>query len=145
MLHSFWFPETTNAFAEVAKADPDCAMAHWGIAIGQRSNPLVGAPAAEVMKRGWEAIEKAKTLSAKTQRECDYIRALDLYYQGWDKPDYRIRDVAYEKAMEQVYLRYPEDLEAAVFYALALNEAITVLPADKRTPGSSKPQESWGN
>ena len=131
MLHSFWFPQTINAFAEVAKADPSCAMAHWGIAISQRSNPLVGAPAPEMMKRGWEAIEKAKTLSAKTQRERDYIAALDLYYQDWDKPDYRTRVVAYEKAMEQVYLRNPEDLEAAVFYALALNEAITVLPADK--------------
>ena len=52
MLHSFWFPQTINAFAEVAKADPGCAMAHWGIAISQRSNPLVGAPAAEMMKRG---------------------------------------------------------------------------------------------
>lgn len=131
MLHSFWFPEATNAFAEVAKADSGCAMAQWGIAIGQRANPLVGAPAVEMMKRGWEAIEKAKTLSAKTQRERDYIGALDLYYQDWDKPDYRVRVLAYEKAMEHVYLRYPEDLEAAVFYALALNEAITVLPADK--------------
>jgi tetratricopeptide (TPR) repeat protein len=131
MLHSFWFPQATNAFAEVAKADPGCAMIHWGIAISQRSNPLVGAPAVEMMKRGWEAIEKAKTLSANTQRERDYIAALDLYYQDWDKPDYRTRVLAYEKAMEQAYLRHPEDLEAAVFYALALNEAITVLPADK--------------
>ena len=131
MLHSFWFPQTINAFAEVAKADPGCAMAQWGIAISQRSNPLVGAPAPDMMKRGWEAIEKAKTLSAKTQRERDYIGALDLYYQDWDKPDYRTRVLAYEKAMELVYLRYPKDLEAAVLYALALNEAITVIPADK--------------
>ena len=131
MLHSFWFPQTTKAFAEVAEVDPSCAMAQWGIAIGQRANPLVGAPAVEMMKRGWEAIEKAKTLNAKTQRERDYIGALDLYYQNWDKPDHQTRVVAYEKAMEQVYLRYPEDLEAAVLYALALNEAITVLPVDK--------------
>lgn len=131
MLHSFWFPQTNSAFAEVANADPGCAMAQWGIAISQRSNPLVGAPAAEMMKRGKEAIEKAKTLSAETQRERAYIAALDLYYQDWDKLDYRIRVLAYEKAMEQVYLRYSEDLEGAVLYALALNEAITVLPADK--------------
>ena len=131
MLHSFWFPQTNNAFAEVAKADPGCAMAQWGIAISQRSNPLVGAPAPDMMKRGWEAIEKAKNLSAKTQRERDYIAALDLYYQDWDKADYRTRVLAYEKAMELVYLRYPKDLEAAVLYALALNEAITVIPADK--------------
>ena len=99
MLHSFWFPQTNSAFAEVANADPGCAMAQWGIAISQRSNPLVGAPAAEMMKRGKEAIEKAKTLSAETQRERAYIAALDLYYQDWDKLDYRIRVLAYEKAM----------------------------------------------
>jgi hypothetical protein len=131
MLHNFWFPQATNAFAEVADADAKCAMAHWGIAIGRRSNPLVGAPAAEMMKRGWEAIEVAKSLDAKTQRERDYIDALDLYYRDWSKPDYRARVAAYESAMEQVYLRYPEDPEAAVLYALALNEAITVFPADK--------------
>ena len=131
MLHNFWYPQSVNAFTELAKADPGCAMAYWGIAMGERTNPLVGAPPAALAKRGSEALEKAKTLGAKTQRERDYIAAMDVYYKDWDKLEYRTRVLAYEKAMEQLPLRYPEDIEAELFYALALNEAITVLPADK--------------
>jgi len=129
MLHSFWFPQAPKVFAEVIQTDPACAMAHWGIAISQRANPLVGPPDAATLKRGWESVAKAKELGAKTQREKDYIGAIELYYKDSDKLDHRTRVLAYEKAMEQLYLRYPDDMEAAVFYALALNEAADL--ADK--------------
>ena len=131
MLHNFWFPQAGNAFNEVAKADPGCAMAYWGMAISQRANPLVGAPPAAATKGGAEALEKAKAASAKTQRERDYIGALESYYKDWDKLDFSSRVLAYEKAMEQLSARYPEDIEAALLYALALNEGITVAPPDK--------------
>ena len=130
MLHSFWYPQGFDAFSEITKSDPSCAMAYWGMAIGRRANPLVGAPNPQVLKDGLEAVGKAKLAEAKTRRERDYISAIETYYKDWEKLDYRERVLAYEKAMEQVYLRYPEDSEAAVFYALAINEAITVLPAD---------------
>ena len=131
MLHNFWYPQSVNAFNELAKADPGCAMVYWGIAVGERTNPLVGAPPAALVKRGSEAIAKAKTLESQTQRERDYIAAMDVYYKDWDKLEYGTRVLAYEKAMEELSRRYPEDSEAALFYALALNEAITVSPADK--------------
>ena len=131
MLHSFWFPQAPKAFLAVSQTDPACAMAYWGIAISQRGNPLVSAPAAPALKRGWEAIEKAKAAGAQSQRERDYISAMEVYYKDSDKLDHRTRVLAYENAMGQMYVRYPEDVEAAVFYALAINEAITVLPADK--------------
>src|SRR5467141_1359382 len=130
MLHSFWYPQGFNAFSEITKSDPSCAMAYWGVAISRRGNPLVGAPNLQVLKDGLEATNKAKLAEAKTQRERDYIAAIENYYKDWEKLDYRARVLAYEKAMEQVYLRYPEDSEAAVFYALAMNEAVAVLPAD---------------
>jgi hypothetical protein len=124
MLHSFWFPQAPKAFAAVSEIDPDCAMAHWGIAISQRANPLVGPPDAEALKRGLASVEKAKAIGAKTQRERDYIAAIELFYKDSDKLDHRARVLAYEKAMEQLYLSYSQDIEAAIFYALALNEAI---------------------
>ena len=130
MLHSFWYPQGLNAFAEITKSDPGCAMAYWGMAISRRGNPLVGAPSPQVLKDGSQAAGKARLAEAKTQRERDYIAAIETYYKDWEELDHRTRVLAYEKAMEQVYLRYPEDSEAAVFYALAMNEAITVLPAD---------------
>jgi tetratricopeptide (TPR) repeat protein len=131
MLHSFWFPQAPNAFAAIVKAEPDCAMAYWGMAISARFNPLVGAPSPTATKNGWELLEKAKALGVSTQRERDYIAALDEYYRDWDKRDFAQRVLAYESAMQRLAARYPDDLEAAVLYALALNEAITVAPADK--------------
>jgi hypothetical protein len=130
MLHSFWYPQGFNAFSEITKSDPGCAMAYWGMAISRRGNPLVGAPNPQVLKDGLEAASKAELAQAKTQRERDYISAIETYYKDSEKFDYRARVLAYEKAMEQLYLRYPEDSEAAVFYALAMNEAVSVLPAD---------------
>jgi hypothetical protein len=132
MLHSFWYPQDLNAFAEIAKTDPGCAMAYWGIAISRRANPMVGAPGADpdALKDAVEAASKARVAGAKTQRERDYIAAIQTYYNDWQKRDYPTRVLAYEKAMENVYLHYPEDPEAAVFYALAIDEAVNILPPD---------------
>jgi hypothetical protein len=132
MLHSFWYPQGLNAFAEITKSDPGCAMAYWGMAISRRANPMVGAPGAgpDALKDAVEMVGKSKVAGAKTQRELDYVAAIETYYKDWEKRDYRTRVLAYEKAVEDVYLRYPDDPEAAVFYALAIDEAVNVLPAD---------------
>ena len=124
MLHSFWFPQAPKAFTAVSETDPGCALAHWGIAISQRANPLVGPPDSAVLKRGLASVEKAKAIGAKTQCERDYINAIELFYKDADKLNHRTRVLRYEKAMEQLYLAYSQDVEAAIFYALALNEAI---------------------
>jgi tetratricopeptide (TPR) repeat protein len=131
LMHNFAFAVSNKVLNEIVAAQPDCAMAYWALALGVRSNPLIGAPTAAVMKAGSADIEKAKAAGAKTQRERDFIAALDLFYRDWQTVPHRDRTLAYEQAMEQVYQRYPDDPEAAVFYALALNEAIVVSPADK--------------
>ena len=131
MLHNFWYPQGLDAFAEITTTTPDCAMAYWGIAISARANPLVGSPATAALERGWQAVEKAKAAGARTPRERDYIAAMEAYYRDWQTRDYPTRVLAYEAAMEQLYRRYPDDAEGALFYALAINEAVTVLPADK--------------
>src|ERR1043166_2998579 len=124
MLHSFFFPETVKAFTALAAQEPSCAMAYWGIAISQRPNPLVAPFPPELMKNGWQAIEQARAASAKSQRESDWIEALAAFFKDYDSVDLRKRTLAYEAAMERLTARYPDDSEAAVFYALALNEAI---------------------
>ncbi|MBV8341009.1 MAG: hypothetical protein JO173_01390 [Gammaproteobacteria bacterium] len=131
MLHSFWYPKDLKAFKELADTDPSCAMAYWGMAMSRRANPLVGAPDAAVLQEGLEAVGKARAVGAKTPRERDYIDAIETYYKDPETRDYRTRVLAYENAMQQVSARYPDDSEAAIFYALALNEAVTVEPADK--------------
>src|SRR5689334_2830255 len=123
LLHSFWFGEGLKAFTAVAERDPGCAMAYWGIAINRLLNPFNGEAAANFVKAGQEAIEKARALGAKTQRERDYIEAAALLYTDVGTKRWPERTVAYEEAMAKVVERYPADVEAKIFYALALNFA----------------------
>ena len=119
-LHSFWYPEALKEFTAIAASEPGCAMAYWGIAMSHWY-PLWYPPSPAALKAGSDAIAKAMAAPTQTPREADYIAAIAAFYRDNDKLDHRTRAVAYEKAMEQVYERYPDDREAAVFYALALN------------------------
>ena len=129
LLHSFWLDAAGKAFAGVAQSDPSCAMAHWGTAMVLMGNPLAGARPPKVLKDGMEAIERAKAAGAKTPRERDWIAAAETFYRDADRVDHATRSLAYEKAMEQLAQRYPQDTEATIFYALALQ--ITAPPTDK--------------
>ena len=129
LLHSFFFPETVKAFSAIAEKEPSCAMAYWGIAISQRPNPLVGPFPGDVLKLGWEAVEKARAATHKTERESQWIEALAAFYKDYATVPQRTRTANYEASMAQLVVQYPDDVEAAIFYALALNEAAD--PADK--------------
>src|SRR5713226_6436820 len=122
MLHSFFFPETVKTFTKVTEIDPNCAIAYWGLAISQRPNPLVAPFDAATLKRGLDAIEKGEAIGAKTQRERDWLAALKEFYKDYDKVDQDTRTKNYAKAMEALATKYPDDVEAKIFHALALNE-----------------------
>ncbi len=129
MLHSFWFVPAREAFAGVAQADPQCGMAYWGIAMTWLGNPFGGGVPPTWVAAGTAAVEQARAVGAATPRERAYIEAIAAYYEDAETRDYRTRALAYAGAMEQVYRTYPEDTEAAVFYALALD--VTAPPEDK--------------
>jgi tetratricopeptide (TPR) repeat protein len=122
MLHSFFFPETVKAFEAIPATDPQCAIAYWGLAISQRPNPLVGPFDAATLQRGLEAVQKGESIGAKTQRERDWLAALKEFYKDYPSVDQDTRAKNYEKAMEALVQKYPDDVEARIFYALALNE-----------------------
>ena len=128
MLHSFWYEKASDTFAAIAEKDPTCGIAYWGVAMTYW-HPIWQAPGPADLKTGTAAVEKAKLAGAKTQRERDYIAAIDTFYRDADKLDHRTRALAYEKAMEQLQTRYPDDHEAAIFHALAL--LATAPPTDK--------------
>src|ERR1700730_1872072 len=129
MVHSFFYPDSVQAFTEAAAADPQCAIAYWGIAISHRPNPMILALTSTIWKNGLEAVERGKAIGAKTERERDWLAAIEFYYKDYDKIDQTQRGLAHEKAMEAVMQKYPDDPEAAIFYALAVNE--TALHSDK--------------
>jgi hypothetical protein len=120
MIHSYWFLIARRTFEEVLRQDPNCAMAHWGIALDLLGNSLATVPPRADAEAAWAALEKAREVGAKTQRERDWIEALSAYYRDQDKTPVNARLAAYNNAMEQLTQRYPDDCEAQVFYALTL-------------------------
>lgn len=135
MLHSFWYEKASDTFADIAAKDPRCGMAHWGVAMTYY-HPIWAAPGPADLKAGTAAVAKAKSAGAKTERERDYIAAIETFYKDADKLGHRTRVLAYEKAMDQLQARYPNDHEAAIFHALAL-DAIAP-PADKAYENQKK-------
>jgi hypothetical protein len=103
-------------------------MAYWGVAMSWWY-PLWEPPGPNALQQGTAAVEKALNIGGKTERERDYIAAIQAFYRDADRVDHRTRALAYEAAMERVYLKYSDDREGAIFYALALDA--TALPTDK--------------
>src|SRR6202790_2892781 len=126
--HSFWYAESKEIYEEAIKADPECAIAYWGIALARLNNPHNAIPAPN-LPLGLAAIEKAKAVGAKTERERDYIDALAVMYVDYDKTPHQARVQSYLKAMEALAAKYPDDDEAQIYYAITLNVAAS--PADK--------------
>ena len=120
MVHSYWFLIARRTFEGVLRQDPNCAMAYWGIALDLLGNTLAATPTRADAQAAWAALEKAREIGAKTQRERDWIEALSAYYRDHDKVPVNARLVAYNTAMEQMAQRYPDDYEVQVFYALTL-------------------------
>src|SRR5438034_9948188 len=84
LLHSFWYLESAKAFAAIAQTDPTCGMAYWGLALSQWTQ-IWSPPPPAALKRGVEAMEKAKTAGARPDRERDYIVATDIFFKDSDK------------------------------------------------------------
>src|ERR1700754_1796183 len=112
LLHSFWYEEAEKAFTEITVNEPGCAMAYWGIAISNY-HPVWAPPTPTEFGKGRAAVDKAISIGGKDERENGYIKAIAVFYADADKLDHRTRALAYEKAMESLHLRYPQDHETA--------------------------------
>jgi tetratricopeptide (TPR) repeat protein len=128
LLHSFEYDESEKAFAAIINKAPACAMAYWGVAMSN-FHPLWAPPAKEEFEKGRKAIEIAKAIRGKSKRETAYINALAEMYKDPEKTSHATRCIGFEKAMEKLHADFPNDKDAASFYALALNGAAD--PADK--------------
>jgi hypothetical protein len=138
ILHSFEYDEAEKAFANIIEKDPSCAMAYWGVAMSN-FHPLWEPPKEDDLKKGARAIEIAQKIKNKSERESDYIKAMATFYNDWKTVDHKTRCKNYEKAMEGIYRKYPDDSEAGIFYALALNT--TADPTDKTYANQKKAGE----
>src|SRR4026209_2971893 len=84
MLHSFWYEELDDAFSQVSSDDPRCGMAYWGLAMSYY-HPLWSPPDTAALRKGWQAVQKAREVGIGSQREKDYISAIEIFYKDWDK------------------------------------------------------------
>ena len=117
LLHSFWFDQAGRMFDSVAAADPDCAMAYWGVAMSH-TNQVNGGPSRSDLAPAQQALAKADAAREKDSREAAYIHALHLFLDGYKEDDFFTLAGRYTDAMAAVAESYPHDLEAQVFYAL---------------------------
>ncbi len=118
LLHDFWYEEAQRQFEQIANADPDCAMAHWGAAMSL-FHQIWDRPDERAIARGRTEMQAARKHPAKTVREREYIAALGGFFQA-DKRDYQMRIESYAAAMGKLYRHYPQDTDAGAFYALSL-------------------------
>jgi hypothetical protein len=130
--HSFAWQLIQEPLDRVLLADPGCGMAHWARTLASLDNPFTwpGGVSPAALAQGTDVLERARLTGLSSQRERDYVDALQAFFNGHDKLDHRTRAKALESAMEQVMKRYPQDTEAAMLYALILSANFD--PSDKK-------------
>ncbi len=133
-LHSFGYQKAANLFADVLSKDPKCSMAEWGIAMSHYRE-LWDPPTEDDLRIGLEAAQNGLSMRPKTQRERDYLSAIQAFYQNAGSESHIDRAKRYEIAMESLHTRYPQDSEAAIFYALSL---IANAPLNDKTYANQK-------
>ncbi len=129
LLHSFEFRAAIESFDRVLTNDAACAMAHWGIAMAYWGNPFGGARSTAALEQGLAAVAKARATGSPTPRERAYIEAVATLFENHAIVPQRDRILSYERAMDAVVRANPQDVEATIFHALAVNQ--TALPTDK--------------
>jgi len=119
MLHSFQYEDARELFLAAQQIDPDFVMAYWGEAMTHNyplwfDEPQVDAAVAALAKLGESTADQLA--KAPTERERAYLAAVQKLFGAGERQS---RDVAYLAAMQQLAEDYPEDLDAALFLALA--------------------------
>jgi len=127
LLHLFQFSDAEAAYRAIVDREPGCAIAYWGIAMSRLQNPLYALPTEADVNVARQALGSAATAYHTSARERAYLNAASVLFTP-SASDWPSRFTAYAQAMEQVARQYPDDREATIFYALALNLAAT--PAD---------------
>ena len=120
LIHSFEYAEAEKAFVSILDKDSECLMAYWGAAMSILNHPLSFKQNPKSLKRGEELLRVANTLTPNNEKEKDYIDAVSIYFKDWQNLDTQTRKLNYESKMEELYTKYPDDVETAVFYSLSL-------------------------
>jgi len=119
LLHNFEYEDAAENFQRAEQIDPDFVMAYWGEAM-TKNHPIwmeQDRDAAIAILNRLAPTQEARIAKAATDREKDYLEAIEVLYGTGAKND---RDFAYADAMQKLHQKYPDDTDASAFYALAL-------------------------
>jgi tetratricopeptide (TPR) repeat protein len=119
LLHHMTYPEARELFQQAVAEDPQCAMAHWGIAMALFQPLWPTRPDPDARHRGWDELQAAEKLNPPTEREKEYLETLEAFFEEPASEDYWLRIRRWEAASEKLYHAWPDDDDAAAFYALA--------------------------
>jgi tetratricopeptide (TPR) repeat protein len=120
MLHSYWFGYAGKTFRSALEKDPGCVIAYWGLALDLLGNTLSGPPTRQIADAAWKLLEEARAIPVKTDREAAWLDAVRAYFRYHETVPVADRLLAYNAEMKKLAARYPDDVEAQVFYALTL-------------------------
>ncbi|PVY37947.1 tetratricopeptide repeat protein [Pontibacter virosus] len=118
LMHHMMYEQAEQEFAAAAAIAPDCGMAQWGIAMSY-IHPLWGErPTDDNLQKGQAAVEQARQQKNLTDKEKAYIKAVARFYENWGSSTYADQLKAFEQGYKQAHEAYPDEVEAAAFYAL---------------------------
>ncbi len=119
LLHHMQYEESRAAFNRITGADPECGMAHWGIAVTLFQPLWPSRPGPEALRRGWDEVGKARELGTRTDREADLVTAAEAFFREPESAEWWTRIRRWSDAMTQAYAAHPDDTETAALYALS--------------------------
>ena len=127
-LHHMQYEESRAAFERIVQADPECGMAHWGIAMTLFQPLWPTRPGPEALRRGWEEVRRAQELGTGSDREANLVSAAEAFFRDPETADWWTRIRSWSEAMDRAYRESPEDMETASLYALSQLAAGQVAP-----------------
>jgi len=135
LLHSFAYQAAEQSFQAISGQDPNCAIAHWGIAMTYFHPLWVPPVAPEAYQPAWRELELAQRAKAGTRRERKFVAAAELIFRNATSVPYEKRATQYEQAMHDLAAEFKSDVEAQIFYSLAL---LANAPPSDKTHGHQK-------
>jgi tetratricopeptide (TPR) repeat protein len=119
LLHSFEFKEAEELFRQVEGDDSRCVIAAWGMALATTERSGADAPQKDLAK-GWAQLQPWLSIRASTEREQMYLDAVRAMYENHETTSGAERWHQYLNRMEQIRQKYPDDINASLFYGLGL-------------------------
>jgi tetratricopeptide (TPR) repeat protein len=118
-LHNFEYEDAAVHFRNAQKIAPDFALAFWGEAMTKNHTVWheEDVPAAREILNRLAATPEARLARAATEREKLYVRSVEALYGEGTKDE---RDLKYESVLAELHRKFPDDVDGAAFYALAI-------------------------